>query len=38
LDSRLTLSYSYLHPAIAGDWLDTVIKQMDAELLESTEA
>jgi hypothetical protein len=38
LDSRLTLSYSYLHPAIDEDWLDTVIKHMDAELLESAEA
>jgi len=38
LDSRLTLSYSYLHPAIDEDWLDTVIKLMDAELLESVEA
>jgi hypothetical protein len=38
LDSRLTLSYSYLHPAIDEDWLDTVLKLMDAELLESAEA
>ena len=38
LDSRLTLSYSYLHPAIDEDWLDNVIKHMDAELLENAEA
>ena len=38
LDSRLTLSYSYLHPAIDEDWLDTVIQLMDAQLLESAEA
>jgi len=38
LDSRLTLSYSYLHPAIDEDWLDTILKLMDAELLESAEA
>ncbi len=37
LDGRLTLSYNYLHPAIDEDWLDAVIKRMDAELLETTE-
>jgi hypothetical protein len=38
LDGRLALSYNYLHPAIDEDWLDAVIKQMDAELLETTGA
>ena len=35
LDGQLALSYSYLHPAIDEDWLDAVIRQMDAELLET---
>ncbi len=38
LDGRLSLSFSYLHPAIDEDWLDALIKQLDAELLESAEA
>jgi hypothetical protein len=37
LDGRLTLSYSYLDPAVDEIWLDSVIKRMDAELLESGE-
>ena len=37
LDGRLTLSYSYLHPAIDEDWLNAVMERMDAELLESAE-
>lgn len=35
LDGRLTLSYSYLSPAVDEAWLDAVIARMDAELLES---
>jgi hypothetical protein len=38
LDGRLSLSFSYLHPAIDEAWLDALVKQMDAELLESAEA
>jgi hypothetical protein len=38
LDGRLTLSYSYLDPAVDDVWLDSVLKQMDVELLESSEA
>lgn len=38
LDGLLTLSYSYLYPAIDEDWLDAVIRRMDAELLEIGEA
>jgi hypothetical protein len=38
LDGRLTLSYSYLDPAVDEVWLDAVLKQMDVELLESSEA
>jgi hypothetical protein len=34
-DGRLTLSYSYLHPAVDEDWLRRVMARMDAELLES---
>jgi hypothetical protein len=35
LDGRLTLSYNYLSPAVDEAWLNAVIAQMDAELLES---
>jgi len=35
LDGKLTLSYSYLHPAVDEAWLDQVIAKMDAELLET---
>ncbi len=35
LNGQLTFSYSYLHPAVDEDWLEQVVKQMDAELLES---
>ena len=38
LDHRLTLSYSYLQPAIDEHWLNAVIRQMDAELLASPES
>ena len=38
LDGRLTLSYSYLSPAVDEVWLDAVIAQMDVELLESGES
>lgn len=34
-DGRLTLSYSYLHPAVDEDWLRRVMARMDAELLEN---
>lgn len=37
LDGRLTLSYSYLHPAVDEAWLERVMERMDAELLESAE-
>lgn len=37
LDGRLTLSYSYLSPAIDQAWLDRVIAKMDDELLERGE-
>lgn len=35
LEGRLTLSYSYLSPAVDEVWLDAVMRQMEAELLES---
>lgn len=35
LDGRLTLSYSYLSPAVDESWLDQVLNRMDKELLES---
>lgn len=35
LDGRLTLSYSYLSPAVDETWLDAVLERMQAELLES---
>lgn len=35
LEGRLTLSFSYLSPAVDEDWLDAVIKRMDAELLDT---
>jgi hypothetical protein len=35
LDGQLTLSYSYLSPAVDEAWLDAVIAQMDKELLEN---
>jgi len=35
VDGRLTLSYSYLSPAVDETWLDAVIAHMDAELLET---
>ncbi|QPK62929.1 hypothetical protein IVG45_19220 [Methylomonas sp. LL1] len=38
LDGRLSLSYSYLSPAVDEAWLDQVIARMDAELLENDEA
>lgn len=34
-NGRLTLSYSYLHPAVDEDWMRQVMARMDAELLES---
>jgi hypothetical protein len=34
LDGLLTLSFSYLHPAVDENWLDAVINKMSAELLE----
>lgn len=34
-NGRLTLSYSYLSPALDEDWLRRVMARMDAELLES---
>lgn len=37
LDGRLTLSYSYLSPAVDEVWLDEVMARMDAELLENGE-
>ena len=38
LDGRLTLSYSYLSPAVDEAWLDQVIARMDDELLEAAES
>ena len=38
LDGWLSLSYSYLSPAVDEAWLDQVIARMDAELLENDEA
>ncbi|MDD1621228.1 MAG: hypothetical protein LUQ11_07085 [Methylococcaceae bacterium] len=38
LDGRLTLSYSYLSPAVDEVWLDKVMAGMDAELLEFGES
>jgi len=35
IDGRLTLSYSYLSPAVDETWLDAVIARMDAELLDN---
>lgn len=35
LDGQLTLSYSYLSPAVDEAWLDEVMARMDAELLET---
>jgi len=35
LDGRLSLSYSYLSPAVDEAWLDAVIDRMEAELLET---
>ncbi len=35
VNGRLTLSYSYLSPAVDESWLDNVIARMDAELLET---
>jgi len=37
LDGRLSLSYSYLHPAVDEAWLEAVIARMDAELLATDE-
>ncbi|MBS1212134.1 MAG: hypothetical protein H6R26_750 [Proteobacteria bacterium] len=34
-NGQLTLSYSYLHPAVDEAWLETLIASMDAELLEN---
>jgi len=34
LDGRLTMSYSYLSPAVDETWLEAVMQQMDTELLE----
>ncbi|MDD5033365.1 MAG: hypothetical protein PHE55_01290 [Methylococcaceae bacterium] len=34
-NGQLTLSYSYLHPAVDESWLERVMKRMDAELLET---
>ena len=34
VNGHLTLSYSYLSPAVDETWLDAVIAEMDAELLE----
>ncbi|MDD2762017.1 MAG: hypothetical protein PHH11_17205 [Methylomonas sp.] len=36
LDGKLSLSYSYLSPAIDDVWLDAVIAAMDDELLENS--
>ena len=35
LDGKLTLSYSYLHPAVNEEWLDAVMERMAAELLDT---
>ncbi len=35
LDGQVTLSYSYLHPAVNEVWLDSLIMWMDVELLET---
>lgn len=35
VNGQLTLSYSYLSPAVDEAWLDAVIARMDAELLET---
>jgi hypothetical protein len=34
-NGRLTLSYSYLHPAVDEDWMRQLMARMDAELVES---
>ena len=34
VNGQLTLSYSYLSPAVDENWLDKVLDRMDAELLE----
>ena len=36
MNGQLTLSYSYLHPAVDEAWLERLIAHMDAELLETT--
>jgi len=38
LEGRLTLSYSYLDPAVDEAWLDAVLARMEEELLESFES
>lgn len=38
IDGRLSLSYSYLSPAVDESWLDAVIAKMDDELLERDSA
>ncbi|MGR8930313.1 MAG: hypothetical protein ACU836_06700 [Gammaproteobacteria bacterium] len=35
VNGQLTLSYSYLSPAVDEAWLDKVLERMDAELLET---
>lgn len=35
VNGQLSLSYSYLSPAVDEDWLDQVLDRMDAELLET---
>lgn len=35
LDGQLTLSYSYLSPAVDQAWLDAVMERMNAELLDT---
>ena len=37
IEGRLSLSYSYLSPAVDESWLETVIRHMEAELLGRSE-
>ncbi len=37
LDGRLSLSYSYLSPSVDEAWLESVMRHMDAELLENAD-
>lgn len=37
LDGRLTMSYSYLSPAVDETWLGAVMQRMDIELLETAD-